>query len=233
MSNGRDQEKSDKIIEGSLSSHWKRRYSKNINSERWEPYSGWEGGNEHLVFLRRLEGPKIREVIQKMQEELSDCSSYIKFPKYYYHITVKSWKFLQHKNPVKEVSEREIRKVIEETREKVHDFGKFGIELRKVNLFSDVVFIEIKDNGRFSQLNKKITEIRTVEKTWRDHPNYIPHCAVGTFSKRKIGELLDKLEKFREMSFGKAEADSFELIKVNWNKTKFPIFERVEVFQLE
>ncbi|MEW6069419.1 MAG: 2'-5' RNA ligase family protein [Candidatus Thermoplasmatota archaeon] len=219
-----------------LQEYWEARKSFIPDIETWKPYRGWgEGNRKHLVFLTRILDPNILDRIENLQEQLSASDSYIRFPSDYYHITFKSWGFLSDsKGAPDDLSKGEVEDALIKVREKLSKFERFEIELRRLNLFPTVVFIEVRDNNRYADINREIIKIPQIGQKWQDYPNFIPHLAIGSFRKKdRIQDFIRLLEERRELSFGKLIIDKVEFVIAHWHKTKFPKFELIKIFDLK
>ena len=214
---------------------WENRKSFTPNTQNWKPYRGWaKQERKHLVFLVKIANKEIISKLEGIQENLSSFNSYIRFPKNYYHITIKPWEFLNNsKKYSNDLSTQEVNEVIEKIDNNFKNIKKFRVELKGINVFPDVIFVECHDEGNLAQLNKKLIKINKIKTSWRDYPNFIPHCAIGTFKNDKIENLIKKLENFREFFIGNVEIDSFELVIAHWHNTKFPKFETIKKFKLK
>lgn len=220
-----EKETSMKSMDEKFSELWEKRHSIEPDTDKWEPYSGFDS---HLVFLKRVKDEEILNKIEEVQNDLSNFESYLKFPEYYLHITVKVWKFLSEF----ESSEERIEETVQELQKSISGIEKFETRLKGLNLFPDVVFIQAWE-GNISRLNRKILNLLEFEKTQRDYPNFIPHYAIGTFKDKEIDTLLDKIAEYRDLDFGDLMFEDFELVRVDWKDTKFPEFETLETFHLD
>lgn len=204
---------------------WEKKHSVEPNTDKWEPYSGFDS---HLVFLKRIKDEEILNKIEEVQDDLSNFESYLRFPRYYPHITIKVWKFLDEL----EGPSKGIEKTIQKLRNSISDVEKFETKLKGLNLFPDVVFIQVWDEN-IPRLNRKISNLPGFKRKSRDFPNFIPHCAIGTFKRKEIDGLLDEIAEYRDLDFGDLVFEDFELVRVDWKDTKFPEFETLETFHLD
>ena len=215
-------------VEEKLCEFWEARRSLQPNTRTFRPFHGWQrGAGKHLVFLFRVKAPEILKIIAEVQADLCGDEAFVPFPSEYLHITVKVWGFLEDKkDAADDILPKEPERAIPHLRENVATVKAFETELGRVNVFPSVVFAEVKDGGGFAELNRKVLEIPGVEARWSDHPNYIPHLAIGTFREgTDVEPLMKMLETRRKSAFGKITVGNIELVIAHWRDSKFPIFE--------
>lgn len=214
---------------------WDNRYFLSPNTKNWEPFKGWDKENrKHLVLLIDIKKDDIVKKIEMIQHKLSLYNSYTRFPKRYYHITLKPLGFLDNlKKHSDDYSKKEFDEIIKNIERVLSKERKFGIELRSINLFKDVVFIQINDKNKLASINKKILRIPKINTLKRDYPNFLPHCSIGTYRNRKIKNLIKQIENFREFRFGKLLVDRIQLVIAYWHNTKYPKFHLIKNFRLK
>lgn len=214
---------------------WDERYSLSPNTKNWKPFKGWDKKDrKHLVLLIIIKKENIIKKIEMVQHKLSLYGSYIRFPKEYYHITVKPIGFLNDlKNHPDDYSKEEFDEIIKNTGEILSKERKFEIKLKSVNLFKDVVFIQIDDKNKLALINKKTLNIPKINTLKRDYPNFLPHCSIGTYRNNKIKGIIEEIENFKEFRLGKVLVDRIQLVIAHWHNTKYPKFEIIKTFRLK
>lgn len=213
---------------------WNSRYLLSPNIKNWKPFKGWsKEDRKHLVLLIKIKEENIVKNIEIIQDKLSSYNSYIRFPKEYYHITLKPLGFLNDlKTYPDDYDKEEVNEIIKNMDKILSKEEKFKIKLKSLNLFEDVVFIQVDDKNKLSSINKKILSIPKINVLKRDYPNFLPHCAIGMYKSKKINSLIKEIEKFREFEFGEILVGSIQLVIAHWHNTKYPKFEIIKKFQL-
>ena len=122
-----------------------------IIEKNWiDSYSEWaKGRNQYLTFLIRVRDEKIVKKIVEIQSKLSAIPCVDPFLKEYLHITVKECGFLAESEEYKDnVLTGNIGRIITQAQEILQAHSRFEVLLSKLNIFQDVVFIEVHDKGR-------------------------------------------------------------------------------------
>jgi 2'-5' RNA ligase len=105
--------------------------------------------------------------------------------------------------------------------------------LSKVNVFPDVIFIQVYDDGKIGELNKELQLIREVKKLEFDYPNFLPHISVAQFQNdRGFARLINCLEETRDVELGTLTVNSIELAIAHLRK-KYPKLETLHTFKLK
>jgi len=175
----------------------------------------------------------VLEKLNKINQKLSGFDSYNPFPHEHFHITIKILGTLDNADEEPDDYKiAEIDDIIMKLNTGLSWFKRFKINICRINLFPSVVFAEIHDNGRFSELNGHICDIPNIQTLPdRDLENFIPHIAIGNFKNSDTDELIKTLEKFRNTDFGTVYVDSLDLVKVDLTQT-VPAFETLEKIKL-
>lgn len=214
---------------------WDNRYLLSPNTKNWKPFKGWDKEDrKHLVLLIIIKKDDIVKKIETIQHKLSLYNSYIRFPKRYYHITLKPLGFLDNlKKHSDDYSKKELDEIIKNIERVLSKERKFELELRFINLIKDVIFIEINDKNKLASINKKISELPNVNTLKRDYPNFLPHCSIGTYKNNKIKNLIKQIEESRESKFGNLLVNEIQLVIAQWHNIKYPKFQLIKSFKLK
>lgn len=176
-----------------------------------------KGRNQFLTFLIRIRDKKLIGKIIEIQDKLSTIPCVDPFPKDYFHITVKGCGF-----PVEsEIYEDDIlienlQKIVSQAKEVLQAFHKFNVLLPKLNIFSNVVVIEVHDEGEIGELNKGLQAIPEIKKMKFDYPILLPHISIAQFqNNQEFTRLISYLEELRETEFGELTVNYIELVNAH------------------
>ena len=214
--------------------NWERR--REIRPETMKSWTNndWaKGRTRYLTFIVRVKEKKLVEKIRCIQKQLSSIPCVDPFPKDYFHITVKGCGFLpespEHEDDILIES---LGTIIDQATD-ILCRSRFYIHLPKLNLFPSVVFLEVYDNGRIGELNRKLITIPQIRRTRFDHPSFLPHISMAQFQNdREFDRLISRLERLRDVGFGEMTVGSIELVIAHLNG-KYPELESIHAFELE
>jgi len=154
--------------------------------------------------------------IIEIQDKLSTIPCIDSFPKDYFHVTVKGCGFLaKSEKHEDDILIENLQKIVSQAKEVLQAFHKFDVLLPKLNIFSEVVLIEVHDEGKIGELNKGLQAIPEIKKTKFDYPNLLPHISIAQFQNdQELDRLISYLEKLRETEFGELTVNYIELVNV-------------------
>lgn len=221
-------------VESRFADVWRKR-----NRIRPEIMNDWvnndwaKGRNQFLTFLIRINDENLIGEIIEIQDKLSAIPCVDPFPKDYLHITVKSCGFLVES----EIYEDDIlignlQKIVSQAEEILHAFPKFNVLLPKLNIFSEVVIIEVHDRSNIGELNRKLQGIPEIRRMRFDYPVLLPHISIAQFQNDQgFARLLSDLEELRETEFGRFAVNSIELVNAHLSG-RYPTLNTVHAFAL-
>jgi len=156
-----------------------------------------KGRSKYLTFLIRVEDKGIVRKILEVQNKLLKFSCVDTFPRQYFHITVKGCGFLAELRTYEDdVLLDALPKIIDQAKSILQKFKKFRVFLSKLNLFPDVVFVQVYDEGRIGELNKALQSITGIVRMDFDYPNFLPYISIAQFqSSQEFDRLIGYLEK--------------------------------------
>ena len=192
-----------------------------------------KGRNQSLGFLIRISDEKLIMRINEIQNKLSTIPCFDPFPKDFLHITVKGCGFLakseEHEDDILVENQP---KIASKAKEVLQTFHKFNAMLSRLNIFSDVVFVEVHDKGKIGELNKELQAIPEIKRMKFDYPNFLPHISIGHFRNNQgFTRLISHLEELRETGFGELAVSYVELVNVHFSE-KYPILKTIHSFRL-
>jgi 2'-5' RNA ligase len=149
------------------------------------------------------------------------------------HITVKGCGFLvESVKQEDEVLKKNLSTIIDQAGEILRKFRRFDVLLARLNIFPDVVFVEVHDDGKIGELNKTLQLIPEVRKIKFDYPNFLPHASIALFKNtQQFAKLVTCLEELRNTEFGTMTIDSIELLIAHLDPTH-PKLETKHIFEL-
>lgn len=204
-----------------------------VHEGEWTKREWARGRSEYLTFLIKINNEEIVERIRKVQKKLSVASCIDPFPKEYFHISVKGGGFLvRTKKFNDEINKKNVAKIMSQAGKTLKNIKTFRIWLKGLNIFSDVVFVEVYNNT-IKKMHKLLKERVGFLGSFRyEGDSFIPHLSICGFKNEKeFGKLLKILEKLRNTSFGIFEVDSLDLVVAHLNH-KYPTLETIHAYPL-
>lgn len=200
---------------------------KNLIDSDWS-----KGRSQFLVFLIKIKDENLIKKISEVQEELSTLPC-VRLLRKEHHITVKGCGFLTESlKQEDEVLKENLPRIIDQAREILRKFNKFDVLLARVNIFPDVVFVEVHDGGKIGELNKMLQLIPEIREMKFDYPNFLPHVSIALFkSNEQFTKLVSRLKKLRDAEFGTMTIDLIELLIAHLHQ-KHPKLETKHIFRL-
>jgi 2'-5' RNA ligase len=221
-------------VENRFADVWKERnrIQPEITND-WADNDWAKGRSQFLTFLIRISDEKLIMRINEIQDRLSTIPCFDPFPKDYFHITVKGCGFLaKSEENEDDILIENLQKIVSQTKEVLQTFYKFNAVLSKLNIFSEVVLVEVHDKGKIGELNKELQAIPEIKKMKFDYPNLLPHISIAHFrNNQEFTRLISYLEKLRETEFGELTVSYVELVNVHLSG-KYPILKTIHAFRL-
>ena len=221
-------------VENRFADVWKERnrIQPEITND-WADNDWAKGRSQFLTFLIRISDEKLIMRINEIQDRLSTIPCFDPFPKDYFHITVKGCGFLaKSEENEDDILIENLQKIVSQAKEVLQTFYKFNAVLSKLNIFSEVVLVEVHGKGKIGELNKELQAIPEIKKMKFDYPNLLPHISIAHFrNNQEFTRLISYLEKLRETEFGELTVSYVELVNVHLSG-KYPILKTIHAFRL-
>ena len=219
----------------SFTGAWERRNSIQLNLTKYWIDSDWtKGRNQYLTFHVRIRDEKLIGKIAEIQSKLSSISCIAPFPKDYFHISVAGLGFLAKSEEYEDdILLENLQRIINQAKEALQTFSKFDVVFSKLNIFPDVVFVEVHDRGKIEEMSRRLQAIPEIGKRKSDYPSFLPHISIMHFQEKKdFIRLIEHLEKLRRTEFGKMTVHSIELVNAHLPR-KYPKLNTLYTFELE
>ncbi len=199
----------------------------------WVDNDWAKGRKQFLTFLIRIRDEKVIQKIIEIQDQLSTIPCVDPFPKDYLHITVKGCGFpVESETYEDDILIENLQKIISKAKEVLQAFHKFNMFLPKLNIFSEVVVIEVHDEGKIGELNKGLQAIPEIKKMKFDYPILLPHISIAQFQKnQEFTRLISYLEELRETEFGELTVNYIELVNAQLS-ARYPTLKTTHAFKL-
>lgn len=213
---------------------WERRRNVQLNLTKYWVDNEWtKGRNQYLTFHVRIRDSGLTEKIVEIQSWLSTVSCVVPFPKDYFHISVMGLGFLAESEEYgDDILVENLQRIINQAKEVLQQFNKFDVFLSKLNIFPDVIFVEVHDEGKIEEIYRRLQAIPEIKKRKFDFPSFLPHISIMHFQKKEdFTKLVSRLEKLRDTEFGKMTVSSIELVNVHLSK-KYPELNTIDTFSL-
>jgi len=214
---------------------WERRKNVQLNVTKYWVDNEWtKGRNQYLTFHVRIRDAGLIEKIVEIQSGLSTISCVARFPKDYFHISVAGLGFLGKSEEYEDdILVENLQRIINQAKEVLQPFSKFDVFLSKLNIFPDVVFVEVHDKGEIEEVFRRLQAIPEIRKRKFDYPSFLPHISIMHFQKKEdFTRLISYLEKLRDTEFGKMTVNSIELVNAHLFK-KHPKLKTIHTFELK
>lgn len=214
---------------------WERRKNVQLNVTKYWVDNEWtKGRNQYLTFHVRIRDAGLIEKIVEIQSGLSTISCVAPFPKDYFHISVAGLGFLGKSEEYEDdILIENLQRIINQAKEVLQPFSKFDVFLSKLNIFPDVVFVEVHDRGEIEEVFRRLQAIPEIRKRKFDYPSFLPHISIMHFQKNNdFTRLIGCLEKLRDTEFGKMTVSSIELVNAHLFK-KHPKLKTIHTFELK
>jgi 2'-5' RNA ligase len=202
-------------------------------TKNWVDNDWAKGRNQYLTFLIRIKDEKLIEKINEIQDRLSTIPCVDPFPQEYFHITVKGCGFLAKSERYEDdILTENLQKIISQAKEVLQTFYRFDISLSELNIFSEVVLIEVHDEGKIGELNKGLQAIPEIKKMKFDYPNLLPHISIAQFqNNQEFTRLISYLEELRETEFGELTINYIELVNAHLSG-RYPTLKTIHALEL-
>jgi len=193
-----------------------------------------KGRNQYLAFLKKIKDEKLIGKIIKIQDKLSTIPCVDPFPKDYLHITVKGCGFpVESEIYEDDILIENVQKIVSQAKEIFQAFHKFNVLLPKLNIFSEVVLIEVHDEGKIGELNKGLQAITEIKKMKFDYPILLPHISIAQFqNNQEFTRLISYLEELREIEFGELTVNYIDLVNAHLSG-RYPTLKTIHTFRLK
>ena len=214
---------------------WERRKNVQLSVTKYWVDNDWtKGRKQYLTFHVRMKDGELIDKIVEIQNRLSAVSCVASFPKDYFHISVAGLGFLAKSEEYEDdILIENLQRIINQAKEALQPFSRFDVFLSKLNIFSDVVFVEVHDRGRIEEIFRRLQAIPEIGKRQFGYPNFLPHISIMHFQKNKdFTKLISHLEKLRDTEFGKMPVNSIELVNAHLFK-EYPKLNTIHTFRLD
>lgn len=219
----------------SFTDAWERRKKVQLNVTKYWIDNGWtKGRKQYLTFHVRIRDEELIDKITEIQSKLSTISCVAPFPKDYFHISVAGLGFLAKSEEYEDdILFENLARIVDQAKEALQEFNRFDVFLSKLNIFPDVVFVEVHDYGKIEEIYEKLQAIPEIRKRKSAFPSLLPHVSIMHFQKEgDFTRLISRLEKLRDTEFGKMTVNSIELVNAYLFR-KYPKLDTIHTFELE
>ena len=214
---------------------WERRKNIQLNVTKYWIDDDWtKGRSQYLTFHVRIRDEELIENIVEIQSRLSANACVAPFPQDYFHISVAGLGFLAKSEEYEDdILIENLQRIVNQAKEVLQTFSKFDVVFSKLNIFPDVVFVEVHDGGKIEKIFRGLQAIPEIRKRKFDYPSFLPHVSIMHFQKKEdFTRLVSYLEKLRDTEFGKMTVSSIELVNAHLFK-KHPRLKTIHTFELK
>jgi 2'-5' RNA ligase len=207
---------------------WERRTDISPSTDAGRSVEGY-----WLALLADITDPDVLAGCERISDALDRFECFDSSQSSVLHITVKlfdamidpSTTGVEDPSPV-------VRRVDTAVSNVVAEYEPFEVELTRFNLFPDVVYGQIADDGQLSRLNRKICDHSGIATLDRDRDNFIPHLTFGYFrNDSDYGALVDFLEANRELDIPTIPVEELALVAYEVGGRP-PTYNQLETYEL-
>jgi len=205
-------------VEGKFADIWARRHRiQPTITDDWVNTDWARGRNQLLTFHIRIRDRKLTRKIADIQDRLSNIPCVDRLAEDYLHITVKSCGFLVESETYEDdIPTKNLKRIISRAEQILKAFHRFNVRLPKLNIFPDVVVVEVHDEGKIGDLNKELQAIPETKKMKFDYPDFLPHISIAQFKNNQdFTRLISCLEELRETELGQLAVNHIELVNAH------------------
>lgn len=191
-----------------------------------------DGRSQYLTFLVDIDTESVTDTLGGITDELAAFDCLRTAPLDYLHTTVKQVGFMvEDPTGRDELSRASVERIAESAETVFSDLEPFGVTLPRLNVFPNVVFCEVQDDGRLWRPNRDLQSIAGVPAYRYDGDDYRPHVTLAEFCAIDGHEnLLDWLARDRDVDESFV-VDAIELTAVDPSDC-FPAFRTVRRYPL-
>lgn len=187
-----------------------------------------------LVLLIDIETPELISQCKRLRHRLEGYDCFLPVAADDFHITIKQFasdtEVRTTPNPVPSSAIDRVDTAISDA---ILPAAPFDIELPRFNLFPDVVYIEVNDGQRLTELNRRLCQQDDITALARDGNNFIPHLTLGYLSgAEEYHALVRCLEHERELPSMTVSVEELSLVAYNTTAEWPPTYEVLETYPL-
>ncbi|WP_248907999.1 2'-5' RNA ligase family protein [Halocatena marina] len=188
----------------------------------------------HLVLLAHITDEAIIRCFESIVADLDEFDCIVPIPVRDLHITVKVFgNVVEEPDGNAEFSQQDEKELATSLRSALGAVPSFPVRFPRFNLFPSVVYAEVTDDGRFSQLNQRVCAIPDVPVWDRDGDGFIPHLTLGEFTQRDgYEQLLQYLEDNHSLDIPPTTISELEFVALDLSNGRFPPYETIETYSL-
>lgn len=219
----------------SFADAWERRKNVQLNVTKYWVDDDWtKRRSQYLTFHVRIKDEELIAKIVEIQNKLSTISCVAPFPKDYFHISITGLGFLAESEEYEDdILIGNLQRIIQQAKEVFQQFSRFEVLLSRLNIFPDVVFVEVHDGGRIEEISRRLQAIPEIKSRKFGYPSFLPHISIMHFQKNgNFTRLIHCLEKLRDIEFGKMTVNSIELVNARLSQ-EYPKLNTTHTFDLK
>lgn len=197
-------------------------------------YAWADGRDRYLTFLATVTDESVRDALAEVTDSLGRFECTRPAPPEYFHVTITGLGFpVEDADAADEIPATAVDDVAERAGKRLADVDPFAVELPRLNLFPSVAFCEVRDEGEFERVHRRLLDVPQVPAFSYDGDSYEPHVSLAQFTgDGEFDELVDWMERNREVEAGPLRVDTVSLVAVDPLEC-FPDFREVERYRLD
>lgn len=206
------------------SEYWARRRTLSPSPVR----STVADGDRRLSVLADVSGSAARTQSRALLERLDGFACFRATPPDDLHLTVKL--FNAGQGHADRIDTEEIRRLVGRI---AADTAPFEIDFPRLNLFPDIVYAEVEDDGTLVGLNRAFCRADETVDTDRDRGGFIPHLTLGYFTGDEgYDDLIDFMETNRNPGLPTVEVTELALVSFDTTADRHTVADTIATYPL-
>lgn len=206
------------------SEYWARRRTLSPSPVR----STVADGDRRLSVLADVSESAVRRQSRDLLERLDGFSCFRATPPDDLHLTVKL--FNAGRGHANRIDTANVRRLIGRI---AADTAPFEVDFPRLNLFPDIVYAEVEDDGAVTDLNRAFCRAGETVDTDRDRGGFIPHLTLGYFTgDEDYDSLVDFMETNRDPGLRTVEVNELALVSFDTTADRHTVADTIATYTL-
>jgi hypothetical protein len=209
---------------------WDRRHDITLSA-----VAGTRGGdkNYRLALLVDITDPEVITKCRRVVEDLDRFDCFDTAASEMYHLTIKMFDVGVEPSTNGIIDPRTtVQQIDTVVSDAISACDPFAVDFTQFNIFPDIVYGEVEDNGQLAEMNRVICDHDGITTLDRDRDQFIPHLTFGYF--RGEGDcqaLVEFIEANRELQFPTVLIEQVTLVAYDVGDHQ-PTYNHIKTYEL-